>query len=103
MGVNSDRSHGSGLSDLPAWGLEIMMGLYGPATIESALSSEHSGPPQVMAGPSAVGFVPVYVPAQTRPAVPIGEFGICKASPELAEFAAVDALGKRLAHLFRRR
>lgn len=107
MGVNSDRGHGERLSDLPAWGLEIMMGLYGPETVESALSCERSAPPQAVrraaAGGSAVGFVPVCVPVESRAAVPIGEFGMCNASPELAEFAAIDALGKRLAHLFRRR
>ncbi|GAA3695303.1 hypothetical protein [Gordonia hankookensis] len=31
------------LSEFPAWGLEIMMGLYGPETVQSAAQQEPAG------------------------------------------------------------
>ncbi|GAB16768.1 hypothetical protein GOEFS_014_00100 [Gordonia effusa NBRC 100432] len=111
----SDRHHKDALSDLPPWGLEIMMGLYGPRTIEAALESERPTPlsaDQSMVALSAVGFVPVYVPEQPTSAqlpnpradqaATVGEFGTAQVSPAMAEFAAIDALGRKLGHLFRR-
>ncbi|MEE3852847.1 hypothetical protein VZC37_21085 [Gordonia sp. LSe1-13] len=41
------RGHEPTLSELPAWGLEIMMGLYGPDTIERACAEEATRTPAV--------------------------------------------------------
>ncbi|MEE4021847.1 hypothetical protein V1Y59_02060 [Gordonia sp. PKS22-38] len=41
------RAHEPTLSELPAWGLEIMMGLYGPDTIERACAEEVTDNPAV--------------------------------------------------------
>ncbi|MFW0792091.1 hypothetical protein [Gordonia sp. CPCC 205333] len=114
MSWMSDRRHNCRLSDLPPWGLEIMMGLYGPDTIVSALDSEREA--SVASDPSfalsAIGFVPVSVPSQSvsaqssnpspEQAMTVGEFGTARVSPSMAEFAAIDALGRKIAHLFRR-
>lgn len=94
-----------------------MMGLYGPDTIAAALDAERTSTPQAVdrsvAVLSAVGFVPVYLPpaaiephpatSTPRKAEPIGEFGAAQCDPVLAEFAAIDALGRKLARLFMRR
>lgn len=91
-----------------------MMGLYGPDTVAQALEAERTGPPQTVdrsvAVLSAVGFMPVYVPPAGMPptpapakepkAAPVGEFGTAAVDPAMAEFAAIDALGRKLARLF---
>ncbi len=83
------------------------MGLYGPETVAQALESECSCAPQAATAVamSAAGFVPLpptSAPVTSR-AVPVGEFNTCcGSSPELAEFAAIDALGQWVAKVFRR-
>ena len=47
------RDHEPTLSELPAWGLEIMMGLYGPETIQRECAQEDA--PEVRA---SVGRAP---------------------------------------------
>ncbi|MFW0787231.1 hypothetical protein AAFP35_22265 [Gordonia sp. CPCC 206044] len=40
------------LSEFPAWGLEVMMGLYGPETVQKACADERVG---ALSGSPAVG------------------------------------------------
>lgn len=99
------------VSELPAWGLEIMMGLYGPQTIRAALAAEATSrhadaqaPVSVPVGSVPAASVPTDhdVDDPVGAAVPIGELGSCCWSPAMSELAAITALGDAIRRMFRR-
>ncbi|GAC66514.1 hypothetical protein [Gordonia soli] len=100
------RNREAALHEFPAWGLEIMMGLYGPETIrdacaDGARNAAESAPTDALPGAGPLtptgGAAPAHQPAGCGPraADPV--------SPMMIELEAINELARYLERKLRRR
>lgn len=103
------RSHEPPLSEFPGWGLDIMMGLYGPETIRAVCDRERPrGRPSSRAAAIDLELVPIEAPTRSartcveRTCADDLPAHIAPLTPLTAQLAAADELVRFLERKFRR-
>ncbi|MYR04883.1 hypothetical protein GTV32_00375 [Gordonia sp. SID5947] len=85
-GARHRGRHELPLSEFPAWGLEIMMGLYGPETVQHAAQQD---PPSPGVSPRPADDLAELAPEETAPTSPCVQQPL---SPLVLQLEAVNEL-----------